>query len=91
MRIGNVTSLAPIAPASVAPAARVAAPPGAGVTTPLASAGLQAAQASMGDLPDMDMARVTALRDALARGEIPFNPAKLAGLIERYHHGNGGE
>jgi negative regulator of flagellin synthesis FlgM len=25
------------------------------------------------------------LRDALAKGELPFDPAKLAGLIQRFH------
>lgn len=90
MKIGNVTPLAPIAPA--APVAAVMAPGAAAAdVAPFASEMLQAAQAAMGELPDMDMARVRALRDALARGEIPFNPAKLAGLIERYHHGKGGE
>jgi negative regulator of flagellin synthesis FlgM len=25
------------------------------------------------------------LRDALSKGELPFDPAKLAGLIQRFH------
>ncbi|MBS1190272.1 MAG: negative regulator of flagellin synthesis LfgM [Rhodocyclaceae bacterium] len=51
----------------------------------LQSAVLQPALAALRNLPDIDEAKVAALRDALARGEMPFNAAKLAGLIERYH------
>jgi flagella synthesis protein FlgN len=31
--------------------------------------------------------RVAMLRDALAKGELPFDPSKLAGLIQRFHGG----
>jgi len=36
-------------------------------------------------MPDFDAARVAELRDALARGELPFDPARLAGLIQKFH------
>ncbi|MGL6072166.1 flagellar biosynthesis anti-sigma factor FlgM [Craterilacuibacter sp.] len=36
-------------------------------------------------MPDVDMDKVLALREALARGEIGFDADKLAGLIARYH------
>lgn len=55
----------------------------------LQSAVLQSALTALKDLPDIDHAKVAALREALARGEIPFDPAKLAGLIERHHGGRG--
>lgn len=38
-------------------------------------------------LPDFDAARVAELRDALARGELPFDPGRLAGLIQKFHGG----
>lgn len=62
------------APAAAAPAA-----------APLQSAVLQPALAALKDMPDIDQAKVEALRDALSRGEMPFNPARLAGLISRFH------
>ena len=49
------------------------------------SASLQAAQAALQALPDVDEAKVAALREALARGEVHFDANKLAGLISRYH------
>lgn len=51
----------------------------------LQSSTLQPALAAMRDMPEIDEAKVAALRDALAKGELPFNAAKLAGLIERFH------
>src|SRR6218665_3567882 len=50
---------------------------------------MQPALAAMKAMPDIDHAKVAALRDALARGELPFDPAKLAGLIERFHGSRG--
>jgi negative regulator of flagellin synthesis FlgM len=41
--------------------------------------------AAMNEMPDIDQEKVAALKTALERGELPFNPAKLAALIERYH------
>jgi negative regulator of flagellin synthesis FlgM len=40
-------------------------------------------------MPEIDSARVAAVRDALARGEIRFDAQRLAGLIERFHGGRG--
>lgn len=51
----------------------------------LQSAVLQPALAALRDMPDIDQAKIEALRDALARGDVPFNASRLAGLIERYH------
>jgi negative regulator of flagellin synthesis FlgM len=52
---------------------------------PLESEVLQPAKKAMASLPEFDAARVAELRDALAKGELPFDPARLAGLIERFH------
>lgn len=38
-------------------------------------------------MPDVDQAKVDALRSALARGEISFDANRIASLIERYHTG----
>jgi len=42
---------------------------------------------AMKDMPDIDHERVAQLRDALAKGELPFDAGKLAGLIQRFHRG----
>ncbi|MFT4173472.1 MAG: flagellar biosynthesis anti-sigma factor FlgM [Rhodocyclaceae bacterium] len=55
---------------------------------PLQSAALAPAKEALAALPDIDQARVTALRDALAKGELPFDASRLAGLIDRYHGGH---
>jgi negative regulator of flagellin synthesis FlgM len=52
---------------------------------PLQSEVLQPAREALAALPEFDAARVAQLRDALAKGELPFDPARLAGLIERFH------
>lgn len=54
----------------------------------LQSAVLQPALAALRELPDVDHAKVAALRDALAKGELPFNAGRLAALIESYHRGS---
>jgi|ADGO01.1.fsa_nt_gi negative regulator of flagellin synthesis FlgM len=54
-------------------------------TAPLQSAVLQSAVAALNQMPDIDHARVSALRDALAKGELPFDAGKLANLIESWH------
>lgn len=74
-------AVADTAPAETAPAA-------ARPSAALQSSTLQPALAAMRDMPEIDEAKVAALRDALAKGELPFNPAKLAGLIERFHGGS---
>lgn len=85
-------------PLAAAPAAQVqaAAPEAAAtgaVTAPAAgqlqSSVLQPAMAALREMPDIDHAKVEALRDALARGELPFNAGRLAGLIERFHGSRG--
>jgi negative regulator of flagellin synthesis FlgM len=56
---------------------------------PLESAVLQPAQSALRALPDFDAARVAELRDALAKGELPFDAGRLAGLIQRFHGSQG--
>lgn len=70
-------------PAHTAAAAGTAAP----AASERQSAVLQTAQAALREMPEIDEAKVAALRDALARGEVRFDAAKLAGLISRYHGG----
>lgn len=57
----------------------------AAASSPLQSEVLKPATQALASLPDFDAARVAELRDALARGELPFDPARLAGLIQKYH------
>ena len=71
---------------ATAAAAPVAAPASA---APLESAVLQPAQAALRALPDFDAARVAELRDALAKGQLPFDAGRLAGLIQRFHGSQG--
>jgi len=52
---------------------------------PLQSAALGPALTALEQLPQIDEVRVAALRDALAKGELPFDAGKLAALIESYH------
>jgi negative regulator of flagellin synthesis FlgM len=80
MKISSVSLPAiPAAASAAAPAAPAVA------DTRLESAVLQPAQAALRALPDFDAARVAELRDALARGELPFDAGRLAGLIQRFH------
>ena len=78
---GAVQRVADIAPADapVAPARLQGAP------AELQSAVLQPALAAMKDMAEIDHERVSMLRNALAKGELPFDPDKLAGLIQRFH------
>ena len=73
--------------AGIAPAAEIRTPTTAApsATSKLQSSVLQPAMAAMSEIPDIDHAKVSALKAALERGELPFNPTKLAALIERYH------
>jgi len=60
-----------------------------GATAPvLQSAILQPALAALREMPDIDLAAVKTLSDALANGDVPFDAGRLAGLIERYHGKN---
>jgi negative regulator of flagellin synthesis FlgM len=53
----------------------------------LQSAVLKPAMQAMRNLPEVDHAKVAQLRDALSKGQLPFDPAKLAGLVQRFHGG----
>lgn len=73
-------------------AGAVAAPapaPSAVAAAPLESAVLQPAQQALRALPDFDAARVAELRDALSKGQLPFDAGRLAGLIQRFHGSQG--
>ncbi|QBE65640.1 flagellar biosynthesis anti-sigma factor FlgM [Pseudoduganella lutea] len=78
MPVQTVTETAQAeAPKAAAPAASSA----------LQSSVLQPAMQAMKEMPDFDHAKVAMLRDALAKGELPFNASKLAGVIQRFHGG----
>ncbi|MDZ7862158.1 flagellar biosynthesis anti-sigma factor FlgM [Acidovorax sp.] len=82
----GITALPAAAPVpdTTAAAAQAAAP----LDEPERASGmLEAAQSALRAMPEIDEAKVAALRDALARGEIRFDAGKLAGLITRYHGG----
>ena len=68
--------------------ASAAAPAVAAESAPLQSSVLQPAAKALAAMPDFDAARVAELRDALAKGELPFDPSRLAGLIQRFHGGH---
>jgi negative regulator of flagellin synthesis FlgM len=76
MAVQRVADSAPVEAAEALPAAAPA---------PLQSAVMQPALQAMRDMPEIDQEKVDMLRDALAKGELPFDPAKLAGLIQRFH------
>jgi negative regulator of flagellin synthesis FlgM len=85
MKISSASTPAvSIAPQAGGAAAAAPAPAAAPADT-LESAVLQPAQSALRALPDFDAAKVAELRDALAKGELPFDPARLAGLIQRFH------
>lgn len=71
--------------AEPAPVDGADAPAAAATAAPLQSAVMQPALQAMRDMPEIDQEKVDMLRDALAKGELPFDPAKLAGLIQRFH------
>lgn len=88
MRIstGSADGLAVQRVAESAPAdGAQAAAPASGAPAELQSAVLQPALEAMKAMPEIDHERVAELRDALAKGELPFDPDKLAGLIQRFH------
>ncbi len=68
-------------------AAPVQAAPTAAPAAALQSEVLKPAAEALRAMPDFDAARVAELRDALARGELPFDPGRLAGLIQKFHGG----
>ena len=88
------TALTPTTGVGATEAAAPAPSPAAGAATaaeatPLQAGTLAPAQEALAAMPDIDSARVAAVRDALARGEIRFDAQRLAGLIERFHGGRG--
>ncbi|MGI4845369.1 MAG: flagellar biosynthesis anti-sigma factor FlgM [Janthinobacterium lividum] len=78
-----VTVTAPAEAQAAAAGARAAAPA-------LQSEVLQPAAEALRAMPDFDAARVAELRDLLAKGELPFDAGRLAGLIQRFHGGGRG-
>jgi negative regulator of flagellin synthesis FlgM len=92
MRIAATgTTHAPAVERVPEPAAADAAAPAAVSTSaasvPRQSDVLQPALAALRAMPEIDHAKVAELRDALARGEVRFDAARLAGLIQRFHGG----
>jgi negative regulator of flagellin synthesis FlgM len=75
-------AIKPAVSAAVGTAAGAGAAPAA-----LESSVLQPAKAALDALPEIDAAKVAALREALARGEINFDAKRLAQLIQRFHGG----
>ncbi|WP_426338382.1 flagellar biosynthesis anti-sigma factor FlgM [Pseudoduganella sp. S-14] len=88
MRISGSTPGTPVqgvADSAPAEAAHPAAAPAA--QRELESAVLQPAMKALQQMGDIDHERVAQLRDALAKGELPFDAGKLAGLIQKFHRG----
>jgi negative regulator of flagellin synthesis FlgM len=85
---GASTPSITIAPQAGGPAAAPAVVPSS-ATEALESAVLQPAQSALKALPDFDAAKVAELRDALQKGELPFDAGRLAGLIQRFHGSQG--
>jgi negative regulator of flagellin synthesis FlgM len=86
---GASTPSISIAPQAGSPVAAPAAAPAVVAGEALESAVLQPAQSALKALPDFDAARVAELRDALSKGELPFDAGRLAGLIQRFHGSQG--
>ena len=68
-------------------AAPAPAPAASASSAPLQAETLQPAKDAMAAMPEIDHARVAELRDLLAKGELPFDASRLAGLIQRFHGG----
>ena len=79
-----VTAKVDAAAVSLAPAASVL---GSDVQVGAQAARVQAAQGQLAAMPDVDAARVAEIKAALTRGEISFDPQKIAGLVMRHHGG----
>ena len=89
---GASTPSITIAPQAGSPATAPAAGPAGAPNlsdAALESSVLQPAQGALKALPDFDAARVAELRDALSKGELPFDAGRLAGLIQRFHGAKG--
>lgn len=76
-RVQDLAASLPVAAAVVAPDVQVG----------VQAASVQRAQVQAAQMPDVDAARVAEIKEALARGDISFNPQKLAQLILRHHGG----
>lgn len=88
MRISTTTPGAPVQTVADAAPAETARPTaGVAAQRELESAVLQPALQALKEMGDVDHERVAQLRDALAKGELPFDAGKLAGLIQRFHKG----
>jgi negative regulator of flagellin synthesis FlgM len=85
---GASTPSITIAPQAGGPAAAPAVVP-ANTSEALESSVLQPAQSALKALPDFDAEKVAELRDALSKGELPFDAGRLAGLIQRFHGSQG--
>jgi len=91
MRIVGHAMTPGLAPAREADAAAPAQVPGAAApaTQDLASDVLKPAATALAAMPEVDLDKVAALKDALARGDIQFDPDRLARLVQRFHGGRG--
>jgi len=90
VRVRLIGSVAGIGSAAAPATGRVerATCPATGETGGLSSSVLKPAVDAIQQAPEIDMERVKALRDALAKGQLPFNAQRLAGLIEKFHKGH---
>lgn len=85
--LSNLTAPAPVASAEpVGAAAPVSATPAA--AAPNETDVLKPAQAALQSMGDVDLEKVAFLREALARGDIPFDADRLARLVQRFHGGH---
>jgi len=82
------TSVSTVTPAGTTVSAPVQAEAPATPAAALQSDVLKPAADALSALPDFDAARVAELRAALARGELPFDAGRLAGLIQKFHGGS---
>lgn len=82
-----VPAVSPVSEIARNEAAATQAPASTSGSEALQSVVLQPALAALREMPDIDHAKVAQLRDALAKGELPFDAGKLAALIESYHRG----
>lgn len=94
MKLSPLAPTAPTAPVRQDQVAETGAalPMAAAVVAPEVQLGVQAltvqrAQAELAQMPEVDGARVAEIKDALARGDIAFDPQKLAQLVVRHHGG----
>jgi negative regulator of flagellin synthesis FlgM len=75
------TELSSVRQASVRPAAQAA-------TRQVESLPLEQMHDALRAMPEVDLDRVAAIKQALQRGEISTDPGELAGSMLSYHRGN---